>query len=403
MLDREDRFYSPSGGIYPGGPSIWHVIDWDQRRLVSVEMDEEQESPDEAFRCLLKHIDTLPPDVYLIHLSPEGDVISTSNDPKDDQTICVFRLPIDTAELPDGIQTISRAELEEIGRLGPNVDLVVYPKSTKPNEKFVFKYCFLFQHISVNWHEMCLWSRLKHPNIVPFDIVVDELEGGLVGFTTQYISGGTLEENKTRIFKLKWLNQLLQVVDELNLHLGIAHQEIAPRNLLIDESTDTLMLFDFNFSGRIGKPGYSEPRNDVKGAVFTIHEDQDLSAIENMAWIKHPDVLLDHPVSTFRKVLDEWCERRRKGDEVTMDTRPSSFLDWPPLPDPPLTEVIMDRGPGLEPLKEMEKRYDWRRPELLQEGKTVLNWQRPPQRWPEKQQAGEVLRNGEAKSIHEKA
>lgn len=135
MLDRDDRLYSPSGAIYPGGPSIWHVIDWDQRRLVSVEMDEKQESPDEAFRCLLKHIDDLPPDVYLIHLSPEGDVISTSNDPKDDQTLCVFRPPLDTAELPDGIQTISRAELEEIGRLGPNVDLVVYPKSTEPNEK----------------------------------------------------------------------------------------------------------------------------------------------------------------------------------------------------------------------------------------------------------------------------
>lgn len=264
---------------------------------------------------------------------------------------------------------------------------------------------------------MCLCSRLKHPNIVPFDkVVVDELEGGLVGFTTRYISGGTLEENKTRIFKLKWLNQLIEAVDELNLHLGIAHQDVAPRNVLIDESTDTLMLFDFNFSGRIGKPGYSEPRNDVKGTVFTIyeiitrdtaprdvrHEEQDLSAIENMVWVKHPDVLLDHPVPTFRNVLNEWCARRRKGDEATVDPRPSSFLDWPPLPDPPLTEVTIDRGPELEPLKEMEKLYDWSRPELLQEGKTVLNWQRPPQRWPDKQQASEVLRNGEAKSSHEK-
>jgi hypothetical protein len=81
--------YSPSGAIYPGGPSIWHVVDWDQRRLVSVKMDQEQESPDIAFACFLKHIDDLPPDVYLIHFSPEGDILSTSNDPDDDETLCL--------------------------------------------------------------------------------------------------------------------------------------------------------------------------------------------------------------------------------------------------------------------------------------------------------------------------
>lgn len=135
MLNREDRFYAPSGAIYPGGPSFWHVIDWDQRRLVSVKMDQEQESPDLAFDCLLKHIDHLPPDVYLIHLSPSGNILSMSNDPKDDETLCVFRPPLSAAQLPDGIATISRAELQEVGRLGPNVDLVVYPNSAKPDGK----------------------------------------------------------------------------------------------------------------------------------------------------------------------------------------------------------------------------------------------------------------------------
>lgn len=75
MLNRQDRFFSSSGAIYPGGPSIWHVVDWDQRRLVSVKMDEEQESEDVAFEHLLKHIDTLAPNVYLVYLSPDGDGI----------------------------------------------------------------------------------------------------------------------------------------------------------------------------------------------------------------------------------------------------------------------------------------------------------------------------------------
>lgn len=104
---------------------------------------------------------------------------------------------------------------------------------------------------------MSLWCRLKHPNIVPFDkVVIDELEGCLVGFTSKFIPGGTLEENKTRGFKLKWLHELTEVVDELNLNLGIAHQDVSPRNIVIDESTDTLMLFNFNFSARIGQTGH---------------------------------------------------------------------------------------------------------------------------------------------------
>lgn len=135
MLNREDRFYAPSGAIYPGGPSTWHVIDWDQRRLVSVEMDEELESPDPAFDCLLKHIDHLPPDVYHVSFSPEGNVKSMSKDPKDDETLCVWRPPLDAAQLPDGIFTISRSELQEICRLGPNVDMVVYTGSTRPQDK----------------------------------------------------------------------------------------------------------------------------------------------------------------------------------------------------------------------------------------------------------------------------
>lgn len=135
MLNREDRFYAPSGEIYPGGPSIWHVIDWDQRRLVSVKMDQEQESPDVAFECLLKHIDHLPPDIYLVHLSPEGDLLSSSNDPEDDETLCPFRPSLDAAQLPPGVMTASRAELQEVARLGPNVDLVVYRNSTRPGDK----------------------------------------------------------------------------------------------------------------------------------------------------------------------------------------------------------------------------------------------------------------------------
>lgn len=280
--------------------------------------------------------------------------------------------------------------------------------------QFVFKYFFLYQHLDFNWHEMGLWCRLKHPNIVPFDnVVVDELEGRFVGFTSKHISGGTLAENHTRPFKLKWLRQLMDVVDALNLNLGVAHQDVAPRNILIDEPTDTLMLFDFNFSARIGLAGYSEARNDVKGVVFTLyevitrdaarrgkrHEEQDVEAVEKMAWTKHPDVQLDHPVSEFRQVLGEWCEtRRRTASSVPLDTRPAHFLDWPTVPDPPPTPVSVQYGLGAEPVTELRKQYFWRRRDLVKEGKTVLNWQRSPQKW---RDVGETI-SIEAKSVERK-
>ncbi|OAQ62976.1 protein kinase-like protein [Pochonia chlamydosporia 170] len=393
MLNLNDRLFGFSGAISPGGPSVWHITDWDQRRLVSVMMDEEQEEEDEARGHLLKYINDLPPDVHQIHVSPTGELISVSNDPKDDPTYFPYYPPLSEVQNPNNAPVVSRADLYELDRLGPMVDLVICPRS-EPTRQLVFKYYFHIQRLRFIWHEMNLWMRLpKHPHIVPFDkIVVDELEGRLVGFTTLYIPGGTLEENTSRMFKLKWLHQLTSVVDELNLNLGIAHQDVAARNLVIDETTDSLMIFDFNFSARIGKPECEEVRNDIKGVLFTMyeiitrhddlrrvrHEEQDASVIEQAEWVKHPDVLLDHPVSEFRKVLTEWCQKRKNGEKAGVHTDTPNFVDWPPLPDAPLSGIEFRLTDGTT-RTEFWKRDMWRRSELREKGKTILNWQRRAQ------------------------
>lgn len=98
-------------------------------------MDEELESEDPAFEQLIKHIDSLPPDVYEIHVSPDGNLISTSADPKDDETRCAYYPPLDSVQRPEGVQVISRSHLQEIDRLGPNVDLVTCPQSSEPTQK----------------------------------------------------------------------------------------------------------------------------------------------------------------------------------------------------------------------------------------------------------------------------
>ncbi|KAF5018329.1 hypothetical protein F66182_9690 [Fusarium sp. NRRL 66182] len=393
MLKPEERFFAPSGNIYPGGPSTWHIMDWDQRRLISVTMDEELESEDPAIEHLQKHVDGLAPDVFEIRVSPQGDLVSTSTDRDDDNTLCPYYPPLEATERPHGVEAISRSALEELDRLGPLVDLVRCLRSPDPDRKLVFKYYFLDQRLSYVWHEMNLWMRLpKHPHIVAFDsIIVDELEGRCIGFTTEYVPGGTLEENKCRVFKFRWLTQLIAVIDELNLNLGIAHQDVAPRNLLIDELRDSLMIFDFNFSVRMGEPGYSEARNDIKGVFFTIyeiitrdetlravrHEEQDVLEIEQKDWIQHPDVQLDRPVSEFREALLKWSERRRGGRQITAYKDAPNFIDWPDTPQPPPSEVIIYYGG--KPVTELQLLWSTERKRMLDQGKTVLNWQRPPQ------------------------
>ncbi|KAI7786625.1 hypothetical protein LA080_002735 [Diaporthe eres] len=111
-------------------------------------------------------------------------------------------------------------------------------------------------------------------------------------FTTEHIAGGTLDaidENPgdRRVFKLKWLLQLTRLVDDLNYKYGMQHQAIAPRNLLVDEATENIMLFDFNFSARIGAPlrsmgtRFFKERDDIKGVIFTL-----VLNIED--WVQYP-------------------------------------------------------------------------------------------------------------------
>ncbi|KAK4200782.1 hypothetical protein QBC40DRAFT_339588 [Triangularia verruculosa] len=418
MISDESKYYCLSGDCPLGGPSTWHVIDWDQRRVISVTMDGEQDSEDLAIQNLSR-IDSskLPRDIYRIYVSDTGEIISRYSDPKNDATCCVHYPFLGDMTVPEGTLTIQRDKLEELERLGPDVDLVAYPPCQGPSaKKVVFKYYWLWQYGQGSWKEMSLWMRLprNHPNIVPFDrIVVDELEGRVVGFTTTYVPGGNLEENTSRVFKLEWLRQLINVVDELNLQYGIAHQDIAPRNLVVDESTDSIMLFDFNYAARINYPPlgngkgehYDEERNDVKGLIFTTYEiiTQDQSFrnkphIEQntnhlpQEWRKHPKVELDCPVASYQSILQEW-EKRRTGDlaGAKFDDFPKR-IDWPTRPDPPQKIVVLKNSEG-KPVNVRLEQWDEKRQDVLARGGKVLNWERLPQK--DLNGGVRVLSNGE--------
>lgn len=178
MIDEEWRYFAPGGAHMPGGPSTWHILDWDQRRVIAVTMDEEQESEDVAIAHLKKHIDALGSDVYAISLLQDGGLVSLSTDPRDDETTCVYYPPLQAVLLPGRVKTVLRSDLLELDRLSPNVDLGSYMLDAGTTDtKVVFKYYFLFQFLHKLWHEMNIWIRLPpHPNIIPFDrLVLDEL------------------------------------------------------------------------------------------------------------------------------------------------------------------------------------------------------------------------------------
>ncbi|EWY84046.1 hypothetical protein FOYG_13824 [Fusarium oxysporum NRRL 32931] len=156
------------------------------------------------------------------------------------------------------------------------------------------------------------------------------------------------------------------------------------------EAADSIMISDFNFSVRIGEHGYSEARNDIKGVFFAIyeiitrdetlrairHEEQHVLEIEQKDWIQHSDVQLNRPVSEFSEVLREWSEKRRRGKQITAYKDAPNFIDWPDTPQPPPSEMVYYDGKRTTELKVL---WSTERKRLSDKGKTVLNWQRPPQ------------------------
>ena len=192
---------------------MWLVRDWDQRRSINVYAPDRKYDEDFVFDALVKFIDDIDPNTVLVRLSDDGELESSSLDPFDDSSE-VPLYPLRTAFPPD-IATVRRCDLTEVDRLGFCVDLVTYQPRPGETRQAVFKYYTFEGNLVIFWHEAnCVMRMPRHPNIVPFDaLVVESLDGvdRVVGFTTHYVPGLTLSENKDRVFKLKYLEELIDV------------------------------------------------------------------------------------------------------------------------------------------------------------------------------------------------
>ncbi|KAJ5781700.1 uncharacterized protein N7518_010183 [Penicillium psychrosexuale] len=406
MIKPQERFLSDNQGYFgrkenPLTEAHCNVWDWDQLRMIKVKGSAKVLPPEEDKECLIlaQFADHLSPQVRSITVDDDGLLTEVSMDPNEDDTLFVAYLPFSMIKSLPGCsladcRTIYYSELEEIDRLGPSVDLLSYEDESGTPQRVAFKFNVIQRPLSIRmaWDEVNILKCLPpHPNIVPFDrVVLEDVESRVIGFTTKYIPGGTLADptNLNVPFRFEWLEQLTQLVDFLNLELGIMHQDIAPRNLLIDPDTNKILLFDFNWAVS-RKELLLDSRDDVIGVVFTLYEiitnDTHFTSIPH--WDRQMDMVqsisewtcnreLDSDVSKFRTFLNEWVARRN-GDMERYINAPNR-LTWPDLPTPPDHSVPFQLGNTRDGEPYMRTGVRSRRT-AMKLGQYCFRWERPPQ------------------------
>ncbi|KAJ5789136.1 uncharacterized protein N7518_006147 [Penicillium psychrosexuale] len=365
MINPQDRFWSEGQNYYgprdnPTTETYCNVWDWDQIRMLKIKGTAKLFPPEEdrELSILARFVDNLSPEVRAITVDDDGLLTGVSTNPEEDETLFFAYIPLSLCGSLADCRTIQYSKLQELDRLGPGVDIVSYENESRIPQKVVFKFNVLNKPLRMQmaWDEINILTRLPpHPNIIPFDrVVLEDQESRVIGFTTKYILGGTLANPKIP-FRFEWLQQLTQVVDFLNLELGIMHQDIAPRNLLIDPCTNKIVVFDFDWAAS-GKRRLYEGRDDVTGIAFTLYElitndtsfsdiphwDRHIDMVQSIEWIVNRE--LDSDVSKFRNFLSEWIATRRADGDMERYLKAPHRVTWPDLPTPPDYDVPFEIG-----------------------------------------------------------
>ncbi|KAJ5617361.1 hypothetical protein N7537_002475 [Penicillium hordei] len=396
----QDRFYSEGQGYFgprenPLTEAHCNVWDWDRLCMVKVKGTAKLFPPDEDVEVpiLAQFADYLSPEVRAVTVDDDGLLAGVSTDPEEDDTPFVAYIPFSVAESLADCRTIQYSKLHELDRLGPGVDLSSYEDESGIPQKVAFKFNPLDkpQRLKMAWDELNLLKDLPpHPNIVPFDrVVLEDVESRVIGFTTKYIPGGTLD-NTNVPFRFEWLQQLTELVDFLNLELGIMHQDIAPRNLLIDRDTNKILLFDFDWAA-CGRNRLLDGRDDVTGVVFTLYElitkdtrftsiphwNLNIDMVQSISvWTRNRE--LDSDVSKFRNFLNDWLATRKSDGGLERYLNARNQLTWPDLPTASDYNIPFELGKNSdgEPIWTTGPRF---RRTAMEKGQYCFHWERPPQ------------------------
>jgi hypothetical protein len=180
------------------------------------------------------------------------------------------------------------------------------------------------------------------------------------------------------------------VVDYINLELGIVHQDIAARNILIDRESPTseiekIRLFDFDYGARVGLSGCIPERNDVKGVIFTLyeiitlddsyrsvpHHEQDPDEVLNLKdWpVKRK---LDSDIGAFREHLNAWVQQRKAVQNGACKTELLTDIPEMSPPEPVIKSIDGEGNPVYESCVTQMKR------DALKFGNKTIAWERAP-------------------------
>ncbi|KAH0343058.1 hypothetical protein KCU83_g9017, partial [Aureobasidium melanogenum] len=394
MINPKYRFWADGGSTNHVDDEVI-VMDFDQRRQYSIRgpssflrlADEGREGID-AIEVLKRYMDAIDPAVHTINVDATGALVSTSSDPEQDCQQAIFYPSLLDAPSLQDCRMIEMAELTELDRITPGVDLVSYEDDDGTTKKVVFKYSPIMQYRERRWREIVMLHGLPaHPNIVPFDrIVVDDTTSQhILGFILPYLPAPSLDRNHTQIFRLEWFLQLISLVDYLNLELRIVNQDIAPRNLIYLEQAPAggqLKMIDFEYATAMGLPWHLEEFKDVKGVIFTLYE---IITLDNSYRKVHPSEQdpnvvmdlehwpcrreLDTEVETFRLHLKKWVRSRQ-----TTTLCPTTPPPFPEMPKPrPVTYEDFAMGKPVQMIMPQMPRVD-----AQKYGNYVVSWQRPP-------------------------
>lgn len=154
----------------------------------------------------------------------------------------------------------------------------------------------------------------------------------------------------------------MDAIEDLNLRFGLMHQDISPRNILVDSLTGNLKIFDFDRSARIGSPGKVRNLNDVDGLIFTIYETltkdksyrnalfgedqvQKVEALEEWKLDKVPLEEEKGGITAYGHFLGKWVHGRRTTRRIEHYSQATEPLSWPEYKEPELIPMFLDVCP----------------------------------------------------------
>lgn len=347
-----------------------YILHWDTRHWYRVITPKtpvaiQSESESDPISLLAGFLECLSPSVHTVKINERGRLRLVSSDYEDRPELCsklkFSYCPFDSSSYPDSVKTIKFSELTEVDRLGAGLDMVTYQNDVET--RVVFKYHLHRGPPASLWNETHVLAGLPpHPSLPSLDrLVLDDAETYVVGFTSGFIPTFSLRANPEQPFKLKWLKQLTEVVDLLNLEKGIHIGEILGNDILVHSETDDLVLLDCKqvvSSRTLDRTGVYD---DVLGVMNTVYETltgiESSSSTEDLAALVASGQLdlkrqFDCDVNEALAYLDGWAKKRR---EFNLNVKEVS---------PKVNRIEIYQLPGV--------------PESQSEWKHVVEWQRAP-------------------------